>query len=129
MVASGIGGGVPQACFCFADFRSFEDLSKWFHDALLPFGGGGLTSPSGITAAPSKLGLPVWGKAILVLRRGLPGVSGAILGAIFGAGEAMLGGYVLHLGPWKGHVADLGGQLVVKRVAKSQHEQPETEIC
>ena len=59
--------------------------------------------------------------------KAIQGVFGAILGAILGALEAMLGGYVVHLGPWKGHVADLGGPLVAKRVAESQHEQPEPE--
>ena len=51
--------------------------------------------------------------------------SGAILGAMLGAWEAMLGGYVVHFGPWRGHVADLGGHLVAKRAAESQRGQPE----
>ena len=41
----------------------------------------------------------------------------------------MLGGYGAHLGPWKGHAADLGGHLVARRAAESQHEQPEAEKC
>ena len=36
---------------------------------------------------------------------------------------------MVHLGPWKGHVADLGGHLVAKRPSKSQHEQPAPEKC
>ena len=51
------------------------------------------------------------------------------MGAILGVWEAVLGGYVVHLGPWKGHIADLGRHLVAKRAAKSQHEQPEPEKC
>ena len=51
-------------------------------------------------------------EAILGARRGTPRASGPILGAIWGAWKAMLGGYVVHLGPWKAHVADLGGHLV-----------------
>ena len=39
-----------------------------------------------------------------------------------GVWKAMLGGYVVHFGPWKAHVADLGGHLVAKSAAKSQHE-------
>ena len=62
-------------------------------------------------------------EAILGARQAIPRALGAILGATPGAWKAMLGGYVVHLGPWKGHVADLGGHLVAKRVAKSQHEQ------
>ena len=46
-----------------------------------------------------------------------------------GAWEAKLAGYVVHLGPWLGHVADLGGHLVAKRAAESQHEHPEAEKC
>ena len=34
----------------------------------------------------------------------------------------------MHLGLWKEESADLGGHLVAKRAAKSQHERPETEI-
>ena len=44
-----------------------------------------------------------------------------------GVWKAVLGGYVVHLGPWKGHVADLGGHFVAKRAAKSQREQPEAQ--
>ena len=123
MVASGVGGGgVPLACLCFAECRSFQNLSKWFHHALLPFGGGGLTIPSGITAAPSKFGLSVCGKAILGLEWAIPGVSGAILGSILGVWKAMFGGDMLHRGPWKGHVADLASHFVAKRAANSQQE-------
>ena len=57
------------------------------------------------------------------------GVFGAFLGAILGAWTAMLGGGLVHVGPWKGHVADLGAHLVAKRAAKSQHEQPKPERC
>ena len=46
-----------------------------------------------------------------------------------GAWEAMLGRYVVHFGPWRDHVADLGSHLVAKRAAESRHEQPETEKC
>ena len=59
-------------------------------------------------------------EAIVGARRAIPRISGAILGAILGVWKAMLGGYVVHLGPWKAHVADLGGHLVTKRAAKSQ---------
>ena len=61
-------------------------------------------------------------EAILGARQAIPRVSGAVFGAILGVWKAMLGGYVVHLGPWKAHVADLGGHLVAKRAAKSQHE-------
>ena len=39
----------------------------------------------------------------------------------------MLGGYEGHLGLWKDEFADLGGHLVAKMAAKSQHEQPTRE--
>ena len=41
----------------------------------------------------------------------------------------MLGGYGVHLRLWKDESADLGGHLVAKSAAKSQHERPKTEIC
>ena len=56
-------------------------------------------------------------------RQAIPRALGAILGATPGAWKAMLGGYVVHFEPWKAHVADLGGHLVAKSAAKSQHEQ------
>ena len=36
-------------------------------------------------------------------------------GSILGVVKAVLGGYVVHLGPQKGHVADLGSHFVVKK--------------
>ena len=45
------------------------------------------------------------------------------LGGHVGVWEAILGVHAVHLGFWKAHVADLGGHLVAKRAAKSQHEQ------
>ena len=51
-----------------------------------------------------------------------------ILEAVLGVRKAMLGGYVVHPGLWKTHFAALGGHLVAKSAAKSQHERPKTEI-
>ena len=68
-------------------------------------------------------------EAILGVRQTIPRVSGAIFGAILGAWKAMLGGYMVHLGPWKAHFADLGGHLVAKGASNSQHEQLHTDIC
>ena len=62
-------------------------------------------------------------EAISGARQAIPRALGAILGATFGAWKAMLGSYVVHFEPWKAHVADLGGQIVAKSAAKSQHEQ------
>ena len=42
--------------------------------------------------------------------------------------KAVLGGYAVHLGPQKGHVADLGSHFVAKRATKNQHKRPEAEI-
>ena len=81
-----------------------------------------IDNPFGDHRRPSKFGLSVCDKAIVGARQAIPKASGAILGAILGVWKAMLGGYVVHLGPWKAHVADLGGHLVAKSAAKSQHE-------
>ena len=67
-------------------------------------------------------------EAILGARQAITRVSGAVSGAILGVWKAMLGGYVVYLGPWRAHVADLGGHLVAKRAAKSQHKRPKTVI-
>ena len=68
-------------------------------------------------------------EAILGARQAIPRVSRAVSGAILGVWKAMLGGYVVYLEPWKVHVADLGGHLVTKSAAKSQHERQKTAIC
>ena len=57
-------------------------------------------------------------EAILGARQTTPRAPGAIFGA-------MLGGYTMHLGPWKAYVADLGGHLVAKSADESQHELAE----
>ena len=49
-------------------------------------------------------------------------------GGIFGVVKAVLGGYVVHLGPQKGHVADLGSHFVAKRATQNQHKRPEIDI-
>ena len=67
-------------------------------------------------------------EAIFGARQAIPRASGAILGAILGVWKAMLGGYVVHLGPQKGHVADLGSHFVAKRATQNQHKRPEIDI-
>ena len=64
-------------------------------------------------------------EAILGARQTTPRAPGAIFGAILGVWKAMLGGYAMHLGPWKAYVADLGGHLVAKSADESQHEPAE----
>ena len=61
-------------------------------------------------------------EAILGARQAIPRALGDILGAVLGAWKAMMGGYVVHPGPWKAHIADLVGHLVAKRAAKRQRE-------
>ena len=114
--------------FLLRRMQKLSEFDKVVSSRPAPFGGGGLTIPSGITAAPSKFGLSVCGKAIVGSNKCILKAWGAILGGIFGVVKAVLGGYVVHLGPQKGHAADLGSHFVAKRATKNQHKRPETEI-
>ena len=100
------------AGLCFAECRSFQNLTEFdksISSRPAPFGGGGLTIPSGITAAPSKFGLSVCGRAFLGLRPGFPGVGRNISGVILMVRDAMLGGYAVLLGLGRGILQILEG--------------------